>query len=521
MVRILPTIFLAVAAFLTSMVLNRLIAIERSEIGLLKAFGYSNAAVGWHYAQLVIAISSLGVALGVGLGAWFGQALTAMYAELYRFPFIIFRPSGAVFAVAAGVSIGSALIGTARAVLRAVRLPPAEAMRPPAPTLFSREGLASRVERLFDQPTRMIFRQITRFPARSGGSIFGIAMAVGLLVTALQWPDAIDRMLEVYFYEGQRQDLTVGFAEAKSSEVETQLARLPGVFAVQGVRSVAARLRAGPRSRREAIQGVPAEAQLSPVYDSRVGLVELPPAGLLISTKLAELLAVEPGQSVTVEVLEGRRPVLEVPVAGTFETTIGTPAYMRSDALHRILRERPVASSVHLRVDPRQEPELFAALKQLPAVSGITLRRAAVEKFNETMAETMLIFTGVFALFSATLAFGVAYNSTRVSLSERARELATLRVLGQTRLEISYILLGEVALLAFLGLPIGCLVGAGISWIMSTSFETDLYRVPLVLEETTFGMAVAIAVISVAISAAIVRQRLDRLDLIAVLKTRE
>jgi putative ABC transport system permease protein len=149
------------------------------------------------------------------------------------------------------------------------------------------------------------------------------------------------------------------------------------------------------------------------------------------------------------------------------------------------------------------------------------LRRAAVEKFNETMAETMLIFTGVFALFSATLAFGVAYNATRVSLSERARELATLRVLGQTRLEISYILLGEVALLAIVGLPIGCGVGAVISWFMATRFETELYRVPLVLEHTTFGWAVAIAIISVAISAAIVRQRLDRLDLIAVLKTRE
>jgi putative ABC transport system permease protein len=213
--------------------------------------------------------------------------------------------------------------------------------------------------------------------------------------------------------------------------------------------------------------------------------------------------------------------VVEVPVAGLFETTIGTPAYMRMDALNRLMRERPVASGVHLAVDPAREPELFRTLEKIPAIAGVTLRRAAVEKFNETMAETMLIFTGVFALFSATLAFGVAYNATRVSLSERARELATLRVLGQTRLEISYILLGEVALLALMALPIGCAVGAAISWFMSAQFETELYRVPLVLEHTTFGMAVMIAVISVAISAAIVRQRLDRLDLIAVLKTRE
>lgn len=521
MVTVLPTIFLSVAAFLTSMVLNRLIAIERSEIGLLKAFGYSNAAVGWHYAQLVIAIAGLGVLLGCALGAWFGRGMTAMYAELYRFPFIIFRPSLSVFVIAAGVSIGSALLGTARAVLRAVRLPPAEAMRPPSPTLFASEGIGARIEQLFDQPTRMIFRQITRFPARSGGTIFGIGMAVGLLVMALQWPDAIDRMLEVYFFEGQRQDVTVGFGEAKSSEVTQSLARLPGVLAAEPERSVAARLRSGPRSRRVAVQGIPADAQLSPVYDSVRGELELPAAGLLVSSKLAELLEVEPGDRVNIEVLEGRRPVLDVPVAGVFETNIGTPAYMRMDALNRLLRERPVASAVHLAVDPRRESELFRALERIPAVSGVTLRRAAVEKFNETMAETMLIFTGVFALFSATLAFGVAYNATRVSLSERARELATLRVLGQTRLEISYILLGEVALLALTGLPIGCAVGAAISWFMATRFETELYRVPLVLEHTTFGMAVAIAIVSVAISAAIVRQRLDRLDLIAVLKTRE
>jgi putative ABC transport system permease protein len=328
-------------------------------------------------------------------------------------------------------------------------------------------------------------------------------------------------MLEIYFYEGQRQDVTVGFGEVKSSEVVQSLARLPGVLAAEPERSVAARLRSGPRSRRVAVQGIAEGARLSPVYDSKQGEVELPPAGLLVSSKLAELLAVEPGDRISIEVLEGRRPVLEVPVAGTFETNIGTPAYMRMDALSRALRERPVASSVHLAVDPRREPELFRTLEKIPAVSGVTLRRAAVEKFNETMAETMLIFTGVFALFSATLAFGVAYNATRVSLSERARELATLRVLGQTRLEISYILLGEVALLAIAGLPIGCGVGAVISWFMATQFETELYRVPLVLEHTTFGMAVAIAIVSVAISAAIVRQRLDRLDLIAVLKTRE
>jgi putative ABC transport system permease protein len=313
----------------------------------------------------------------------------------------------------------------------------------------------------------------------------------------------------------------VGLVDAKSTEVVGELARLPGVLAAEPVRTVAARLRHGTHWRREALQGIPEGATLSPAYDAEQGPVPVPPAGLLLSSKLAELLAVEPGQRVTVEVLEGRRPVVDLPVVGLFETNIGTPAVMSMDALNRILRERPVASAAHLLVDPAKEPQLFAALKRVPAISAVSLRRAAVQKFNETMAETLLIFTGIFALFAATLAFGVAYNATRVSLSERARELATLRVLGETRFEISYILLGEVALLAFLGLPLGCLVGAGIAWYMSERFETELYRVPLVLNDSTFGTAVAIAVVSVAISAAIVRQRLDRLDLVAVLKTRE
>ncbi|UCE86920.1 MAG: ABC transporter permease [Deltaproteobacteria bacterium] len=518
---ILPVIFLAVAAFLTNMVLNRLIAIERSEIGLLKAFGYSNAAVGWHYAQLVIVIAAIGIALGFGLGGWFGRVVTGIYAEFYRFPFFFFRPSPAVFAVASVVSFGAALAGTARAVRRAVEMPPAEAMRPPAPALYARGGLSAVLERPFDQPTRMILRQIARWPARSFVTSFGVAMAVGLLVTAFQWTDAIDHMVENFFFQAQHQDVTLGLVEPQSSEITREIARLPGVLAAEPARFVPARLRAGPRSRRDAITGLRGDARLQPVYDARGAVVPLPPEGLLLCTKLAELLAVGPGDLVTVEVLEGRRPTREVPVAGVFETYIGTPAYMDIRALNRLLRERPTANVAHLQVDAAREAQLFAELKELPVVSAVMLRRAAVQKFHETMAESMLIFIGFFAAFSCMLAFGVTYNATRVALSERARELATLRVLGLSRLEISYILLGEVALLALIGLPAGCAVGFAIAGLIAERFETELYRVPLVIDPSTFGLAVAITLAATVISAALVRRRLDRLDLIAVLKTRE
>jgi len=519
--RILPAIFLSVAAFLTHMVLGRLIAIERSEIGLFKAFGYSNLAVGWLYTKLVLVIATLGIALGWGLGFWFGEVTTGIYAEFYRFPFFFFRPSPSVFVVSAGVSLGAALLGTLRGVGGVVRLPPAEAMQPPAPALYRKAGIASVLESRFDQPTRMIFRQIVRWPMRSFVTTFGIAMAVGLLVTSLQWQDAIQQLVQVFFYEAQHQDVTVALTEAQSSEAVRELERLPGVLAAEPTRLVPARLRAGPRSQREAIQGVPAGAELVPIYDAAGFSVEPPADGLLLSTKLAQLLAVGRGDPVQVEVLEGRRPTVELPVVATFETYIGTPAYMRLDALNRLMRERPAANAAALLVDPRKERELFRALQRLPEVSAVMLRRAALDKFHETMAETMLIFVSFFAAFAAMLAFGVAYNSTRIALSERARELATLRVLGLSRLEISYILLGELGLLVLAGLPIGCAVGAGIAAILAHSFETDLYRVPLVIERSTFGFAMLVTLTATLVSGAIVRARLDRLDLIGVLKTRE
>ncbi|HEM45428.1 MAG TPA: ABC transporter permease, partial [Alphaproteobacteria bacterium] len=503
------------------MVLERLITLERSEIGLLKAFGYSNAAVGWHYTTLVVVIACIGVALGVGLGIWFGRIVTAMYAEFYNFPFFLFRPSPGVFVIASTVSTAAALLGTARAVRRAVRLPPAQAMREPSPTSYATGGLSAALERPFDQPTRMVLRHVSRYPGRSMVTVFGISMAVGLLVTSLQWQDAIERLVEVYFYEAQHQDVTVGLVEPRSLEVTRSLQRLPGVERVQPIRAVTARLTAGQRSRRESLTGIPPDASLAPVYDVSGYEMPIPDDGLLLSTKLAELLGVVPGDAVRVEVLEGRRPVRDMPVSGVFETYLGTPAYVRMDVLNRMMGERPAASGAHLAVDPARTAELNAALKELPVVSAVTSRRAAVQKFHDTMAETMLIFVGFFTAFSCMLAFGVTYNSTRVALSERARELATLRVLGVTRMEISYILLGEMALLTLLGLPIGCLTGYGISWLMTTQFETELYRVPLLIEDTTYGWSVLICVAATVVSAALVRRRLDRLDLISVLKTRE
>jgi putative ABC transport system permease protein len=523
MSKILPTIFLAVAAFLTYMVLARLIAVERSEIGLLKAFGYGNVEIAWHYLKLVMAITAVGIALGFVLGGVFGLHNTRLYAELFRFPLLIYRPSPTAFLVGALVTLAATVGGALFAVRRATALPPAEAMRPSAPAVYRRGGAtARRVLDRFDQPTRIALRQIGRFPLRSALTTAGVALAVGLLVMALQWTDSIDRVSQVYFYDGQRQNMVLGFSELQASRAVNDVTRLPGVLAVEPMRIVGADFSVGTRRHRGSITGLPRDTRLQPIHDDASNEdLAVPAGGLMLATHLAAKLGVAPGDRVWVDVLEGRRPAGFLPIAGVFETTIAMPAYMDLDALNRLLLVRPSVEYVNLLVDRAAEPELFARLKELPAISAIMLKRAAIESFHETVAEHLLVYIGIFSLFAGLLGFGVAYNSARIALSERGRELATLRVLGFTRAEISYILLGELALLVLIALPLGCLIGRALTILIGRLLDTELFRLPLVIEPSTYGFATVFAIAATALSAFLVRQRIDRLDLIGVLKTRE
>lgn len=520
--RILPAIFLAVAAFLVNMVLARLIAIERSTIGLMKAFGYRNVQVAWHYAKMVMAMTAVGILLGWLLGAWLGRINTQNYAEFYHFPLLVFQPSPGLFVVAALVSLAAALAGTLGAVHRAAVLPPAEAMRPPTPPMFGQARIGgTRLAHWLDQPTRIILRQIRRWPLRSALTGTGIALSVSVLVMANQWIDSIDHIVQVFFFEAQRQDIMVGLVEPQSSAVVHEFRRMPGVLAAEPMRIVSARLRVGHRSHRGAIQGVPAHATLQPVYDAKGKALAVPTEGLVLSRKLADKLKVKAGGSVWVEVLEGRRPVRRMPVVQVIETYIGMPSYMCLAALNDLLLEPPSVEYINLLIDEASSSALFAELKMLPEVSAVMLRRAAIDTFHETLAKTILVYVSFFVVFASALGFGVVYNSARIALSERGRELATLRVLGFSRTEVSYILLGEVALLTLFSLPIGCLVGRGLALVMANAFETELFRVPLVIEASTYGFAVLVVLVVTLISAMLVRRRVDRLDLIAVLKTRE
>ena len=520
---ILPVIFLSVAAFLSYMVLARLIATERSEIGLLKAFGYSNLEVAWHYTKFVIAIAVIGSVIGWILGGIFGRNNTELYADMFRFPLLIYRPSTAGFLVAGAVSLMATLAGALGAVRKVVKLPPAESMRPPAPTVYRRSRFGKTgIGQWLDQPTRIALRQIGRWPVRAGFTCVGIAASVGLLIMALQWNDTIDYIALNYFFDSQHQTMSIGLAEPQSMTVVREFEQLPGVLTAEPWRAMGADFSVGTKKHRGGIIGIGRDNRLQPIYDEASGTaIAVPEAGLVLGNYLARKLGVGVGDSVRVEVLEGRRPSGEIQVAAVFETTIAMPAYMELSALNRWMKVRPTVEYVNLLIDPASEAALFAEFKATPKVSAVMLRQAALDAFYSTVARNILVYIFMFTGFACALGFGVTYNSTRIALSERGRELATLRVLGFTRGEISYILLGEVALIIFVALPVGCVFGYGLSLVMARAFDTELFRMPFAIDVSTYGLGVLFAVLATTASAALVRRRIARLDLIRVLKTRE
>ena len=519
---IFPIIFLGVAAFLLNLVVSRLINMQREQVAALKAFGYSNYAVGLHYLKLIILIILLGVAGGVLSGVWFGRGLSEMYMEYYRFPFLIYEFQPGVAAIAALISIAAGITGALYSVQRGVRIPPAEAMRPEPPATY-RETWIEHIglKRIMSQPSRMIIRHIERKPVKALLSTIGIAFACAIMIVGCFFQESIDFMVDVHFRLSQREDLAVTFVEPASKRALFELQSLPGVEYGEAFRSVPVRLRYQHRTYRTAIMGVKPGGDLQRLLNSRLQPFDPPREGILLTDYLGDILGVRVGDKLSVEVLEGSRPVRMVSVAGLVSQCIGVSAYMNIEALNNLMREGNAISGVYLAADPYYHPEILSRLNEMPRVAGIVERRNAVKSFYETISEQLIVYTSFMAMFAATIAFGVVYNSARIALSERSRELASMRVLGLTRGEISYILLGELAVLTLAAIPLGCLIGYILCAYFVDQLQTDLYRIPLIVESGTYALAATVVLVSAIISGSIVRRRLDRLDLIAVLKTRE
>jgi len=517
-----PIIFLGIAAFLIHVVLSRLISTQRNPVGLLKAFGYSDFAVGGHYLKFALAAVLLGTTVGTPLGIWLGTGMARMYQDFFRFPDLKFVGGPRLIAWAIAISALAACFGALSSLRAAVSLPPAEAMRPESPPQF-REGVAERLgfARAISISSRMILRNLERRPWKAVLTVVGMSFAVAILIVGFYFFDAIEYLVEVQFRTAQRDDVTISLTEARGERARYDVNHLTGVLHSEPFRTVPARLRFGHRTKRIGLQGLEPDADLRRVVGRNFDVARIPSEGMLLTMKLAEVLGAKTGDYVTVEVLEGARPITQVAIAGTVDEMIGLSAYMDIHTLNRIMREGPSISGAYLSVDSKKMPALYSQLKRTPAVTGVAVRAAMLQSFYRTVAESLNISTTALNLFAVLIAIGMVYNSARVALSERGHELASLRVLGFSQKEISFMLLGEQGFLALAAVPVGFFIGYGICAVLTQAMQTELYRMPLVVNANTYALAVLIVGLACIGTGALLYRRLSRLDLVAVLKTRE
>ncbi len=520
--RLYPMIFIGVAAFLLNVVITRTVATQREQIAALKAFGYTTSGVAVHFVKLVLLIVAIGTIGGTLTGIRLGKGLGNIYMEFYRFPYFLYVLKPGVVALAAAITGSAAVAGTIHSVLKAVRISPAQAMRPEQPAQYRKTTIEHLLPgRFLSQPSRIILRNLERRPIKAFLSITGIAMACAIMIIGGFFQDTINYMVDIQFRQVHREDMTVTFIEATSGKALFELLGLEGVQHAEPFRSVSVRLRSANRTYRTGIRGIASGSRLYRLLDENFRVRTMPEEGIVLTDYLGGILGVKSGDTIIVEVMEGSRPVRTVRVAGFIKEYIGLMGYMDLAGLNRMMREGNSITGAAITVDANHSQAIYRTLVEMPRVAGAVVRKDEIRNFYDTQAESMLFFTFVATVLAGVIAFGVVYNSARISLAERGRELASLRVLGYTRGEISYILLGELGLLTLAAIPLGFLFGRWLCAYVAVALSSDLFRIPNVTELSTYSLSALVVVVSAAVSGLIVRHRLDHLDLVEVLKTRE
>ena len=517
-----PAIFLSVAAFMTNAVLSRLLNLQREQIAILKAFGFTNGQIVIHYLKFAGVIGLGGCVGGAIGGALLGRWMVKLYELFFRFPDLFFRLDYSAVMIAVGVGIVAVVSGVFGAVRKAAQLPPAEAMRPEPPanfraSLLERAGLG----RLFSHSFRIAVRNLERKPAQAFFTVAGLSLATALLILPNTLKSGIGDILDNQWDVVQRQDLNLGIAEPSSVRIIHELERLPGVINVEPARGAAVRIHFQGRSRQIGLRSLDPGAQHSRAIDQHGREITPESGSLIVSAKLADVLGAKVGDELIVEALEGRRPLKPFRLAALAEDFTGIVAYLDRQSINRFLGEGDIVTGASLTIDMARRAEFLHAIKTVPRISWIAIKETMRASFRETTARMMGMLTTLYLTLAVIVAFGVIYNNARISLAERARELATLRVIGMTQQEVGAVIVIELGVLAVIAVPVGLLLGTGFATAIIHSVNTETVRLPLVFTSYTYTFAVVVVAVASVLSSMVVLRKLKQLDLIGALKAPE
>ena len=518
----IPVIFFGVAAYLLNSALCRLVAAQREQIAALKALGFSTVTLTLHYLKLVAVIVLIGSVLGIGGGFGFGEAMMASYHGFFRLPDLPFTLTSWSAVAGIAISLAAGSLGVLTALREVIGLAPAVAMRPAAPMGFHHSFIEALVPgKAIEARWMMMVRNMAGRPFRSVLTVVGIASAVPMMVLGIFWRDAIDQMIDLQFNLVERGNVAITFSHPMDRTIVRDLARLPGVLAIEGQRIVPVRLRVGHRSYLTSVIGLAAKDDLRRPHDATLRPITALPDGITLTRRLAERLDTKPGDLITVETMEGRRSKGDLLVNAIVDESIGMASYIDIVTLNHLTGEGAVVSAASLYVEPTALPALGLRFKNLPTIESVSMKAYTLSSFLDKIAGLVFVSAGILTAFAAIITVGVVYNSARISLQERAWELASLRVLGFTRGEVASILFGEFALEIALGIPIGLSLSPGIIGLIARFHSNESFQIPAVIEPRTYLIAAGVVLVAAAASAFVVRKSVDKLDMVAALKTRE
>ena len=522
---IMPSIFLAVAAMVLNVLLRRLAEQQRTVVGTLKALGYSDAQVSLHFLKFALTVGLIGGLTGCVAGYWLAEGMTIIYQEFYEFPDLVNRLYPGLFVIALGISLGCAVLGSLQGTRAVLRLSPAAAMRPKPP----KKGGAILLERIgwlwgrLSSGWRMALRGVFRSRMRTLAGIFAAAMGSAVLVNGFMMMDAAKYLIDYQFKWILRSDMDLAFKDEQNENVLLEAARLPAVDRAEPILNVACTFINGPYRRKGAVTGIAPDAQLTVPRGRNAIPIPVPATGLVMSRKLAEVLHLEQGDLVTIRPIKGLRRDRQAPVLKISDSFFGTAVHADIHYLSRLVGEELALSGVQLAVDqdPAHVEELYRELKRLPALQAVSARRDMIANLDKILVEQMGIMITTFILFAGVVFFGSILNASLISLSERQREVATLRVLGYGPWQIGSLLLRESMIVTLVGALVGMPIGYSLSVLVSVAYDTELFRFPVIAMPTTWIWTLLLAVFFGLVAHGLVQLVVHWMDWLDALQAKE
>jgi putative ABC transport system permease protein len=520
-----PALFLLAGALALAILLGRMVATQRVQIGVLTANGLSRRQVLLHYLGFGVAVGVAGSVPGVILGGLLAAAVSRLYTAAISVPVTVVqvRPT----TIIAGLVIGIAAAAAAAFVpaRRAAATAPAEAMRGTGPA--GRGGL-SLAERLLPPlrrlPARWRFalRAPGRNPRRTLSTVIGVALAATLILVSAGMIDTVQILLDRQFRVVQREDAAVGLAEPVAASDVARILAAPGVARAEPGLTVPAAIVHGDRRYATSVVGFEPGTTMHGFRAPGGDLVELPAEGLMLGTAMRDLLDVGVGDMVTVVATDGGGRA-DLTVAGFVDEPFGTYAYASLASVAPLAGQPasdPMVATGYVQYEAGADPAAVAAgLSALPEVAAVVDTRALYAMAQDLMG-LFYAFVGLALVFGGVIAFAVVFTTMNANIAERTPELAALRTLGMSRRSVSWLVTAENMALTTIGLVPGLVVGYAAAAVFMASFSSDLFQFGLEVRPTTFVLTAAVILVVGLASQVPALRGIARIDLAKVVRER-